>query len=252
MPAIQSQLDPRSADFRDNVAFHRALVDELDRRLAHAADGGGQKARDKHVERGKLLVRERIVALLDPASPFLEIAPLAAEDMYDQAAPAAGVDQVDAGQVVLARDLLRTQVFLHRHREVGAALDRGVVGNDHHFGAMHAADAGEDAGGRRGIVVHAARGERAEFQERRAGVEQRGDPLARQQLAALDVLRPRLLAAALGDPGQLCLEIGHRRAQRGVVVAELGGARIDLAGQRGHARARRRTRRVYGRAPVPA
>ncbi|MDQ2702786.1 MAG: methylcrotonoyl-CoA carboxylase [Pseudomonadota bacterium] len=91
MPAIQSQLDPRSAEFGDNVAFHRALVDELDRRLAHAADGGGQKARDKHTERGKLLVRERIVALLDPASPFLEIAPLAAEDMYDGAAPAAGM-----------------------------------------------------------------------------------------------------------------------------------------------------------------
>src|SRR5690606_36483725 len=91
LPAIQSPLDPRSAEFRDNVAFHRALVEELAPRLARAADGGGQKARDKHVERGKLLVRERIVALLDPASPFLEIAPLAAEGMYDDAAPAAGM-----------------------------------------------------------------------------------------------------------------------------------------------------------------
>jgi 3-methylcrotonyl-CoA carboxylase beta subunit len=91
MPAIASQLDPRSPEFRDNVAWHRALVDELDRRLAHAAEGGGQKARDRHTERGKLLVRERIVALLDPGSPFLEIAPLAAEDMYDGAAPAAGM-----------------------------------------------------------------------------------------------------------------------------------------------------------------
>ena len=91
MPAIASQLDPRSPEFRDNVAWHRALVDELDRRLAHAAEGGGQKARDRHTQRGKLLVRERIVALLDPGSPFLEIAPLAAEDMYDGAAPAAGM-----------------------------------------------------------------------------------------------------------------------------------------------------------------
>src|SRR3546814_16608169 len=91
MPAIQSQLDPRSADFGDNVAFHRALVDELDRRLAHAADGGGQKARDRHTERGQLPVRARIVALLDPASPFLEIAPLAAAALYAGAAPPPGL-----------------------------------------------------------------------------------------------------------------------------------------------------------------
>ena len=91
MPALTSQIDTRSQDFVDNTAFHRALVAELDRRLARAADGGGEKARAKHVERGKLLPRERIDALLDPGSPFLEIAPLAAEGMYDDAAPAAGM-----------------------------------------------------------------------------------------------------------------------------------------------------------------
>ncbi|MBP8898653.1 MAG: methylcrotonoyl-CoA carboxylase, partial [Sulfuritalea sp.] len=85
MPAIASQLDPRSPDFTANVAYHRVLVQELDRRLARAADGGGEKARNRHTERGKLLARDRITALLDPGSPFLEIAPLAAEDMYDGA-----------------------------------------------------------------------------------------------------------------------------------------------------------------------
>ena len=91
MPIIRSQLDPRSQDFRDNADWHRALVDELDARLRKAAEGGGDKARDKHVARGKLLVRERITALLDDGSPFLEIAPLAAEGMYDGAAPGAGM-----------------------------------------------------------------------------------------------------------------------------------------------------------------
>ena len=91
MPAIASQLDPRSPDFTANAAYHRVLVQELDRRLARAADGGGEKARNRHTERGKLLARDRITALLDPGSPFLEIAPLAAEDMYDGAAPAAGM-----------------------------------------------------------------------------------------------------------------------------------------------------------------
>jgi len=91
MPAIRSQLDPRSQEFRDNAAWHRSLVEELDTRLARAAEGGGEKARNKHTERGKLLARDRITALLDPGSPFLELSPLAAEGMYEDAAPGAGI-----------------------------------------------------------------------------------------------------------------------------------------------------------------
>ena len=51
MSVLTSQLDPRSTEFTDNVAYHRALVEELDRRLARAADGGGEKARNKHLIR---------------------------------------------------------------------------------------------------------------------------------------------------------------------------------------------------------
>ena len=91
MPVIRSALDTRAQSFAENVAYHEELTRELDRRLARAAEGGGAKARAKHIARGKLPVRERITALLDPGSPFLEIAPLAAEDMYDGAAPAAGM-----------------------------------------------------------------------------------------------------------------------------------------------------------------
>ena len=58
---------------------------------------------------------------------------------------AAGVDEVDAGQAVLEGDLLRAQVLLHRHRVVGAALDGGVVGDDHDVAAVHEADAGDEA-----------------------------------------------------------------------------------------------------------
>src|SRR5690606_34668472 len=71
MPALNSQLDPRSQEFIDNATYHRALVEELDRRLARAADGGGEQARGRHAGRGKLPARERITALLDPGSPFL-------------------------------------------------------------------------------------------------------------------------------------------------------------------------------------
>ncbi len=91
MPALSSQIDPRSAEFAAHSDHHRQLAAELKRRLRRAADGGGEKARQRHTERGKLLARDRIDALLDPGSPFLEIAPLAAEEMYDGAAPAAGM-----------------------------------------------------------------------------------------------------------------------------------------------------------------
>ncbi|MGL6290666.1 MAG: carboxyl transferase domain-containing protein [Silanimonas sp.] len=91
MPQLHSAIDPRSTDFLANADALKAAVAELDSRLARAAEGGGEKARTKHTERGKLLPRERIEALLDPGSPFLEIAPLAAEGLYDGAAPAAGM-----------------------------------------------------------------------------------------------------------------------------------------------------------------
>jgi len=91
MSVIASQLDTRSSEFQAGSASLRALGDDLHRQLAHSAEGGGEKAREKHTARGKLLPRERIRALLDPGSPFLELSPLAAHGMYDDAAPAAGI-----------------------------------------------------------------------------------------------------------------------------------------------------------------
>jgi len=91
MTRIASRVDAGGTDFRDNTAHMEALVAELRRRLAQAAAGGGEEARAKHLARDKLLPRERIEALVDPGSPFLEIAPLAADGMYGDDAPAAGL-----------------------------------------------------------------------------------------------------------------------------------------------------------------
>jgi 3-methylcrotonyl-CoA carboxylase beta subunit len=68
-----------------------ALVDGLKGRLAAAALGGTEKARERHVERGKLLPRQRVEGLLDPGTAFLELSPLAAEGMYEGQAPGAGI-----------------------------------------------------------------------------------------------------------------------------------------------------------------
>jgi len=105
MSVITSHIDTRSEAFRGNAARLHQLTDELKAELARTAEGGGEKARAKHVGRGKLLPRERIRALLDPGSPFLELSPLAAHGMYDDAAPAAGlitgIGRVHGGEVVI-------------------------------------------------------------------------------------------------------------------------------------------------------
>ncbi|MFI0716781.1 carboxyl transferase domain-containing protein [Streptomyces inhibens] len=90
-PVLGSAADPASDSWRANEAAHRELAAELREKLAAARLGGGEKARARHTARGKLLPRDRVDALLDPGSPFLELAPLAAEGMYGGSAPAAGV-----------------------------------------------------------------------------------------------------------------------------------------------------------------
>ncbi|MET9691201.1 carboxyl transferase domain-containing protein [Streptomyces sp. NPDC048723] len=90
-PVLTSAADPASEAWRTNEAAHRELTEGLRARLDAARLGGGEKARARHTARGKLLPRDRVDALLDPGSPFLELAPLAAEGMYGGAAPAAGV-----------------------------------------------------------------------------------------------------------------------------------------------------------------
>ncbi|HEY4022723.1 MAG TPA: carboxyl transferase domain-containing protein, partial [Pseudonocardiaceae bacterium] len=90
-PVLSSSADPTGESFQRNAKAHAALVDDLQARLATARRGGPERARQRHVERGKLLPRDRVDALLDPGSPFLELSGLAANGMYDDEAPCAGV-----------------------------------------------------------------------------------------------------------------------------------------------------------------
>ncbi|GAA2090009.1 carboxyl transferase domain-containing protein [Streptomyces albiaxialis] len=90
-PRLKTAVDPASEAARAHEAAHRELAATLREKLARARLGGGERARARHTARGKLLPRERVDALLDPGSPFLELSPLAADGMYEDAAPAAGV-----------------------------------------------------------------------------------------------------------------------------------------------------------------
>jgi 3-methylcrotonyl-CoA carboxylase beta subunit len=91
MAALDSPVDTKSLEFRTNAAQMRELVEELKRRRAEAAMGGPARARERHIARGKLLPRERVLRLIDPGSPFLELSPLAANGMYEDAIHGAGL-----------------------------------------------------------------------------------------------------------------------------------------------------------------
>src|SRR6266705_2591022 len=91
MPVIESRLDPRDASFARNRDALAALVADLRSKVATIEQGGGDVARARHAGRGKLLPRERVRALLDPGSPFLELSQLAAYGMYEDNIAAAGI-----------------------------------------------------------------------------------------------------------------------------------------------------------------
>ena len=77
MPTLVTGNDPKSAEFIANAERNRALVQDLQTRIARAALGGGETARQKHVSRGKLLPRDHVHGVIDPGSPFLELGALA-------------------------------------------------------------------------------------------------------------------------------------------------------------------------------
>ena len=91
MAILASRIDAAAAEFRVNAIRMRELVAELQQRRDEAAAGGPARARERHLGRGKLLPRDRVMTLIDPGSPFLELSPLAANGMYDDAIHGAGL-----------------------------------------------------------------------------------------------------------------------------------------------------------------
>jgi len=91
MTVLSTAIDPRSGEFSRNARRVRDMVEDLRAKVAGITRGGGERAREKHLARGKLLPRERIRVLLDAGSPFLELSQLAAFGMYDDEVPAGGI-----------------------------------------------------------------------------------------------------------------------------------------------------------------
>ncbi|MBT6278384.1 MAG: methylcrotonoyl-CoA carboxylase, partial [Chromatiales bacterium] len=91
MAVIRTQIDARSADFKTNAEAMATIVADLRSQVERTTLGGGERARARHLSRGKLLPRERVRTLLDNGSPFLELSQLAAHGMYDDEVPCAGI-----------------------------------------------------------------------------------------------------------------------------------------------------------------
>ena len=91
MPLIKTKIDRNSEDFAANLAVNRALASDLQALSEQVMQGGSERSRERHLQRGKLLPRDRVRVLLDDESPFLEIGQLAALDVYGDDVPAAGI-----------------------------------------------------------------------------------------------------------------------------------------------------------------
>ena len=88
---LSSAIKPSSSEFKENYAYHEKMAAELAEKLAATEDGGGEKARQYQAKHGKMLARERVSTLIDDDSTFLELSPLAGEDLYDSPVAGGGI-----------------------------------------------------------------------------------------------------------------------------------------------------------------
>ena len=197
----------------------RPLVAHDDGLVAHRRDvraAGGARPHDRGDLRDAGRRHRRLVEE-DPA----EVLAVGEDLVLQRQVRAAGVDEVDARQPVVQRHLLRAQVLLDRQREVRAALDRRVVGDDDDLAPVHAADAGDDPGRGRVAVVEAVRGHRRQLEQRRAGVEQAlRRARARAACRARGGARRRRAPPPARTRSQLRSEVVDQRAMRRLVGGE--------------------------------
>jgi len=144
------------------------------------------------------------------------------------------IHQVNAGEMVFRRHLLRPKVLLDGHRVIGAALDGRVVGDDHRLAAVDEADARQQAGAVNVALVHAERRERADLEKRRSGIDQPRHAFAGEQLSPSDVAFARFRRPALGGGAPPRLQIIDQASPAGDVGLVFVGRGTERALQPCH------------------
>jgi len=146
MTVFASRLNPRAADFRANAEAMRALVADLRAKVARVSEGGGAAARDKHTARGKLLPRDRVRALLDVGSPFLELSQLAALGMYQDDSPGAGiitgVGRVNGREFVIVANDATVKGGTYYPMTVKKHLRAQEIARENHLPCIYLVDSG--------------------------------------------------------------------------------------------------------------
>ena len=197
-----------------------------DRFIAHRRDVGAARGARAHHHRDLRDAGRAHPRLVVEDPP--EVVAVGEDLVLQRQERAAGVDQVDARQAVLLGDLLGADVLLHRHRVVGAPLDRRVVGDDQALPIADPADAGDHARARRVVFVKTVGGEGRQLQERRAGVEQPIDAVADEQLVLVAVPLMGLLAASFTGDLHPLAQVGRELAVERVVHREARVVAPDL------------------------
>jgi 3-methylcrotonyl-CoA carboxylase beta subunit/propionyl-CoA carboxylase len=146
MRVLPTHVVPSDATFQANRVRMQALVDELRERLSRVRAGGGAPYIERHREQGKLPVRERIARLLDPSSPFLELSPLAAFDVYDDDAPAAGlvtgIGRVSGREVLIVANDATVKGGTYYPLTVKKHLRAQQVARENHLPCIYLVDSG--------------------------------------------------------------------------------------------------------------
>jgi 3-methylcrotonyl-CoA carboxylase beta subunit len=146
MRPLTTTFDTASARAAANREHNLALVAELREHLERAARGGSDRARERHVARGKLLPRDRVEALLDPGTAFLELSPLAAHDLYDGAAPGAGIitgiGRVSGSEVVIVANDATVKGGTYYPITVKKHLRAQEIARDNHLPCIYLVDSG--------------------------------------------------------------------------------------------------------------
>ena len=141
---------------------------------------------------------------------------------------AAGIHEVNAGEVALFCNGLGPQVFLDRNRVIGTTLDGGIIDHDHTLLTEYAAYARNDTGAGGFIVVHAVGGELRQFKEGGAGIKQTVDAISRQQFTPGDMSLPGRIVTPFTQSAEGTAKLRDQFAQRLVIPAELVGLGTDL------------------------
>ena len=216
----------------------------------HVRAAGGARSHD-HRDLRDSLGRHASLVEEDAA----EVVAVGEDLVLEREKGAARIDEVDAGQAVLFRDLLGTQVLLDGERVIGSALDGGVVRDDHALPTLDGPDAADDSGAGSIAVVEVPRGERVQLEERRTRVEQAVDPLPGCKLPPSPVALDGLGSATLCDLLAASAKLGDQRLHPGPVRLELWCCPVDARIEDRHGReaygTRRPGSRLNAKDPVP-